>query len=96
MGVYFVRNTFCSYSTIFNIRGNNVLAFIFISSSYCCYNQYSNRKKIMKKLILMVILIAIYVVLGNYLEVNQLIVKPAHWAFYGSVFGILLMALLVV
>lgn len=50
----------------------------------------------MKKLILMVILIAIYVVLGNYLEVYQLIVKPAHWAFYGSVFGILLMALLVV
>lgn len=50
----------------------------------------------MKKLILMVILIAIYVVLGNYLEVNQLIVKPVHWAFYGSVFGILLMALLVV
>jgi len=49
----------------------------------------------MINLILMVLTIGVFIVMGHYLEVNHLIVKPAYWAFYGSVYGMVLMALLV-
>ena len=44
----------------------------------------------MKKYLILIVLVIIYIILGKTLETYQIIIKPAWWTLYGVAWGAIL------